>query len=89
MTLKASNSNISVFGNIPLVGLQGKKMASGQPVVAIFFFFFGKPLFYIKRNILSNRASLYLAPRVRMRRASGTILDCFSSTSHPDPKCKI
>ena len=47
-------------------------MVSGQPVVAKKKnFFFGKSFLYIKRNILSHRASLYLAPRVRMRRASG------------------
>ena len=46
-------------------------MVSGQPVVAKKkIFFFGKSFLYIKRNILSHRASLYLAPRVRMRRAS-------------------
>ena len=47
-------------------------MVSGQPVVAKKkIFFFGKSFLYIKRNILSHRASLYLAPRVRMRRAIG------------------
>ena len=46
-------------------------MVSGQPVVAKKKkIFFGKSLSHIKRNILSHRASLYLAPRVRMRRAS-------------------
>ena len=46
-------------------------MVSGQPVVAKKKkFFFGKSFLYIKRNFLSHRASLYLAPRVRMRRAS-------------------
>ena len=46
-------------------------MVSGQPVVAKKKkFFFGKSFLYIKRNILSHRASLYLAPRVRMRRAT-------------------
>ena len=49
-------------------------MVSGQPVVAKKeFFFFGKSLLHIKRNILSHRASSYLAPRVRMRRASGPV----------------
>ena len=46
-------------------------MVSGQPVVAKKKnFFFDKSFLYIKRNILSYRASLYLAPRVRMRRAN-------------------
>ena len=46
-------------------------MVSGQPVVAKKKkIFFGKSFLYIKRNFLSHRASLYLAPRVRMRRAS-------------------
>ena len=46
-------------------------MVSGQPVVAKKkIFFFGKSFLYIKRNFLSHRASLYLAPKVRMRRAS-------------------
>ena len=53
-------------------------MVSGQPVVAKKkIFFFGKSFLYIKRNILSHRASLYLAPRVRMRRASPVSIGCF------------
>ena len=31
-----------------------------------------KSLLYIKRNILSNRGTLYFAPEVRMRRASAS-----------------
>ena len=51
-------------------------MISGQPVVAKKKnFFFGNSLLYIKWNILSHRASLYLAPRVRMRRANRTRTD--------------
>ena len=34
------------------------------------YFFFCKSLLFIKRNISSHRASLYVAPGVRMRRAN-------------------
>ena len=75
MTLKASKSNLSVFGNIPLVGLQGKKDGLWSTCCCKKKkIFFGKSFLYIKRNILSHRASLYLAPRVRMRRATPACL---------------
>ena len=35
--------------------------------------FFGKSFLYIKRNVSSNRASLYLAPEVSMRHANGVV----------------